>query len=204
MKQTPYVTSQVRRLVAELRRDRRRLVVLSVLLLVGVVLVARAAVSSGPLPAQASVKRSQSSAVAPMDPPSNSKQARADYISGINRNLTRDIFRPSEKHFPLPPVVEKAEKVEKKVTVMLAPTTAPSRDDEMAREQIRQHQMVLQEAKALKLQSIMMIGSRATASINGNMLSVGDEIQGFQITGIELNRCTVVKHGLVLMLVIDE
>jgi len=191
MKQTPFVTAQTRRLVAEFRRDRRKMTVLGVLLLVGLVLVIRSAFTAGPAPAHALPKRSANSLAAANESARRAKSfLDEEYISRINRNQTRDLFLPSEPFFPPPPASVKA--------VSAAGTEAEASEDQP--EEI-QRQNVLKDAEALRLQSTML-GSRTVASINNFTLAIGDEIIGFRVIDIQANRCTVEKNGVAVMLTI--
>jgi len=196
MKQTPFITAQARRLVAELRRDRRRLAVLVVLLVIGVGLMVRAVIPGGPSPAHASPKRSMSVAAAT---PSVSAEAlrtkhadQIDYISRINRNQTRDLFHPNEVFFPLPRAVVK------KTKAVVVPSSEPSKD----LEQELQRRRVEQDAQSLKLQSTMF-GARTVASISGHTLAVGDQIGEFRVTDIQSSSCTVEKNGVSVVLTIS-
>ncbi|MCL2701112.1 MAG: hypothetical protein FWE88_05405 [Phycisphaerae bacterium] len=197
MKQTRFVTAQARRLFAELKRDRRRLAVVAVLLAVGIVVAVRAMILvGGPVSAQAASKRpAAAKSIAAAESQSHPTTAeRAEYISGINRNLTRDLFQPNEKFFPIPPAP--TPRVKESPVVMT--TTAPSED--VHQEVLRRH--TLAEARALKLHSTMS-GSRTVASVNDQMLSVGDQIAGFRVTDIQSGSCTVEKNGVSVLLTIE-
>ena len=193
MKQTPFVTAQARRLVAEFRRDRRRLTVLGVLLLLGLVLAIRSSETAGPAPAQAAPRRTADSlaATAADEAKARAKNSlKMDYLSRLNRNQTRDLFHPSEMFFPLPlPPVTATPAVE------VVTEESPDLQLEI------QRRLVLKDAQPLTLQSTML-GSRTVASINDNMLAVGDEICGFRVVDIQANRCTVEKNGVTVMLTI--
>jgi len=196
MKQTPFVTAQVRRLIAELRRDRRRLTVLAVLLAIVVGLGVRAMLSDGPMPAQALSKRVSPVSAAVLAESNREKfLAKTDYINRINRNQTRDLFQPDEAFFPPPPQFH-PQGEDTEISFVSAAPPAEDRQQEIERRR------VFQEAKSLKLQSTMF-GTRTVASINDHTLAIGDQLNGFIVTDIQANGCTVEKNGVVVMLTIS-
>jgi hypothetical protein len=194
MKQTPFVTAQARRLVAEFRRDRRRLTVLGALLLLGIVLTIRSANTAGPSPAQAATPLRTAAALsseADEETIRANNTLRMDYLRRLNRNQTRDLFQPNEMFFPLPPAPVKAAPVVEAVTEVSA---------DLQLEIQRRH--VLKDAQSLKLQSTMLGSRGSVASINDNTLAIGDVISGFRVIDIQSNRCTVEKNGVTVMLTI--
>ena len=183
------------RLIGELRRDKKKTGLLVALVLVGVVIAIKTLPSSSPPPAKAdgtsdSVK---AKAVPGCEDPRllEKKHQKEEYIRAIDTHVTRDVFLPDEKYFPIPKPVEPAK-------VMTTTTSAPAVDQQALLER-----QVLTEAKDLQLESTML-GGHSVASINGKVLSAGETINGFKLTVIASNRCTLVKDGVTVLLQIHE
>jgi len=183
------------RLVGELRRDKKKTGLLAVLLVVGIVLAVKTLPWGSPTPAKASATSEsiKAKAVPGCEDPRliEKKHQKEEYIRAIDTHVTRDVFLPDEKYFPLPKPVEPAK-------VMAATTSAPAVDQRALLES-----QVLTEAKDLQLESTML-GDHSVASINGKVLSAGETIKGFKLTAIASNRCTLVKDGVTVALQIHE
>lgn len=198
-KAKPNVSELSARVIAELRRDKKKTGILSVLLIVGIILAIKTLpAASGPTPAKASTsKNSKNAKVIPgcQDPRVIQKNRdKADYLRNIDTHITRDIFLPSEQAFPLPKAPEPVK------TPASTPATGPS--PEALQKEI-ERRAVLAEAATLTLQSTML-GARSVASINDKVLTVGEEIQGFRLVDIQSNRCTVTKNGVDVLLQITR
>jgi hypothetical protein len=109
---------------------------------------------------------------------------REQYLAQLDREITRDPFASDPSAFP------RVEPQSQPAIANLAAQEAARRTAEAAAE--AQRQARLQEVQArgakLKLQSIML-GSRPTAAISGQMVHVGDQIDGFVVRQIDSSQC---------------
>jgi hypothetical protein len=174
------------RLLAELKRDPKRAVVMGVLGLVLFVLGGRLVLKQiGPSAATAAaVKATPKTAKKPLAPGVGKAAAEAAARSAATAAqkvlLDRDLFRPNPAFFP--PAKPAAPAV----------STAKVVQDDPAARQAAAKKKVLAEAHSLGLQTTM-VGSSPTAMINGQVLRVGDVIRGFQVVEISSRSCTLVK-----------
>jgi hypothetical protein len=183
------------RLVTNLRQEPSKAVVLGVLLLVLVVVAGRELFKRlGPSRAGAAVT-AEARAVRPLPAtgrPSGAAgqddldSARIKDIPHLKKLVVnRDLFTPDPVHFP--PV-----QVNKPVPVV-KPAEDPAAQVEVERRAIQA------QAKALTLQSTV-IGAVPTAIVNGQVLRVGDWVNGFQVKEITSRVCTVEKKGMSVVL----
>ena len=199
------------KLKAELLGDKRKACMLLGLLALAAFVIARALMTGGP-PAR-------SSAAAPKPKPIMaalagterlSTKAKADqdrreeYLQRIDRAITRDLFKTSPDFFPLPGSQLDAELVQSAAQSpqdladpgFLGGLTRQVRErQQVQREQLAKLSYVKGQAEALSLQTTIM-GAVPTALINGQVLHVGQEIQGFTVQSISANCCVVVKDGV--------
>jgi hypothetical protein len=191
--------STVQRVVAELSRDKKKTIILSVLLLVGAIMGARLLLSGGgPAKASASpmvtVNGSPTTTVKASPDPTNreakAKARRDQYIKEMDGSITRDLFAADITLFP----VKHVEPVKVMPTTTSAPSTA--REDE-------QRRTIQVEAQALVLESTML-GDSSIASINGKILRVGDNLGGFQVLEITSRSCVVRKKSVTVVLEIRK
>jgi len=182
-----------RRLLEELKRDKKRTVLLAILVLVAIIVVGRQVVKAfGPVRAEAA----GTTAVAgrPAAPAAVKRAAPADPASPApagpvaRRTVSRDIFTPGLELFP--PDQTQAGKA--------SVTTAPAVD-----EQAIKVKQITSQAQALALQSTVVCDV-PTAIINGKVLKVGQELAGFEIVGIEARSCEVQKEGVRITLSMKE
>jgi hypothetical protein len=190
----------VRKLVAELTRDKKKAAVLGVLVLVGVVFTVKAFVhGGGPAAASATPMAGQESLTCspkPLDDAAErevkAKARRDQYIQQMDGSITRDIFLADLDLFPRknPEPV----KVASTPTTASAPATVPEDQDRQA---------IQAEAQALVLQSTM-VGASSIANINGKILRVGEWFSGFEIMEITSHSCLVRKKNVTAVLEIKQ
>ena len=189
------------RVLAELRRDPKKTLILGVMLgLLAIIggweLVRRL----GPSQAEAAVS---STAVGtpdrnPQTPEAAAQQAgpKADALAGTglpapgSRKVDRDLFTPHPVYFP---PHQRA-----KIAPKIVPTAA---DAATQREALRR--AVLAQAQSLTLQSTV-VGSTPTAIVNGRVLRVGDWINGFCVVRISTHRCVVKKDQIEVILELSK
>jgi hypothetical protein len=201
MPDTKRKTSQwKRRLVAELKRDKKKTVVMLALFVVVLIVVAvRIIGNDGPTRARAAVAPTVvPSTPAPqgpspmvnIEPMQHAEDApNDDYIKRVDRTIRRDIFVPDLDQFP---PQEPAAEVKPVVT------TTPSVDEEETK--VRG---VIAQAQALVLQSTILCQD-PTAVINGKVLYIGNQISGFEIVEIRARSCDVRKDGVTITLSMKE
>ena len=189
------------RLVLELKRDKRKTIILGVMFLAAVFVFGRLFLKSAkPSKAGGAVR-----ATAVVTPPKTAsaaagtgaaarpfgaidKKPRTKVIPKINTTIDRDIFKLHLEFFP--PDHEVVHKV--------LPTSGPAEPDLKAKQREIQTQ-----ARSLDVQSTIG-GDSGAAIINGRVLRVGDEINGFRIVAITSNSCVVVKDDVKVQLVMPE
>ncbi len=113
------------------------------------------------------------------------------YQVEAGETLVRNIFVVSPKHFP--------------ETVKVIPDTQdpPKSESETPEDPIaleaQRVQLIHDDAAQLMLESVIL-GSSALAIINGQMLTVGSEINGFELLRVDERSVAVVKDGIQLEL----
>ena len=183
------------RLTLELRRDKKKTLIMMALGLVAAVMAGRLIVGRlGPSKASASQQVVATAQIAmPFSSSSaaggSAEQAQArrrdQYIEKIKSGITRDLFHYAPEAFPL----TDREKVE--VGAPKGTTPAPV-DDKAIQEKVND----LLQARArslaggLKLQSTI-IGSTPMAIINGRLLRVGQKIAQFTVTSVTNRKCVL-------------
>jgi len=186
------------RLVAELRADRKKAVVLAglagVLLLLGVRMVVQRL--GGPDEAQAAPPVAKATSAAAQD----GAGGRAGASEATHRPrplpvepqpITRDLFQANEMYFP---------KVDPRLTKTQVeePPDAPPQDPQrLLREAIRA------QARTLLLQATIS-GRRPAAIINDTMVTRGETVAGFRVTKIAAESVTVEKDGVTLVLYMER
>ena len=175
------------RLKAEVQRDTKKALILGTLMLVLIGAVVREIVRRrGPAQATAAAT---TSVVAPRPAAltAAAAQAAAQGDSGQEDKplelgrlvVDRDMFTPDPVYFP--------PKQKPRPVAVATPV-----DEEAARREA-ERKAVQAQARALTLQSTM-VGSAAI--INGQVLRVGDWINGFQVVEIAVRSCTVEKSSM--------
>ncbi len=171
------------KLFAELKRDKKKSAIMISLLAVGLVLVARLALSRpGPAPAAA-----ETTAQAP----SRSVPAEADasvldsfnldvdpdtYIKHMDRTVTRDVFFPAAEHFPVAGG-------EGRLGGRSGDGFGFRRD------------AILKDGREMILESTLL-SDPPQAIIAGQLVRIGDQINGFQVVEIQSRSVTLLKDGV--------
>ena len=179
------------RMVEELTRDKKKTTILAVLLLVGVVFGLRTMKKS--VPAQASAISTADMTDMPflMEEPGQPASLRGRgypaetevYVPEEHVIITRDLFTFDPTGFE---VIEKPVPIQEDPAV---PVVAAGQDQVAAMMAIRQ------AAAELQLQSTMA-SDNPVAIIDGQVLTIGETIDGFTVTSISAESCVVTKQGV--------
>lgn len=185
------------RVVAELKRDKKKTVVLGILVILAAVVGGRLLVRSLS-PRQAGAAESPLAAArggegakagdaddAPPDLLHLGERAAhtAQRPGRRDHEFQRDLFARRPEFYPI-------EQPEKEATKVVA-KSEPSADEKRRAAE----RLVRSQARSLSLQSTV-VSSTPTAIINGRVLRTGDWINGFEITEITPRGCTVRKDGV--------
>jgi len=181
-------------MVAELKRDKKKTIALTLLFIVAAGLCVQFLAKRGqPARAVAAPAAGQ-----PADPQTASANAQAadnaaeqaqrdQYIRQLDTTITRDIFAPSEKFFPVSDLDGGGSQV-------VSLNSSQDRDNH--------RQALEQEAGRLVLRSTV-VSQDPTAMINGQVLHVGEEIHGFQVIKIAPRQCLLQRSGITVVLEMD-
>jgi len=191
------------RISAELGRDKKKAALLGVVILVGAIFGFRVLVKGSPAGASAAALVSAPSglsggadrqaALGPQGDAANRETRRVTYIKQLNYDFDRDLFAVNADYFPPPPK-----------PLAAGPRVVLSGDPNA--EEIQR--LMQNEAKALALQSTM-VGTTPIAIINGpdsdgktrpQVLRVGETINGFKVTQISCQSCTIKKNDVTILL----
>ncbi len=175
------------RLLTELKRDKKRALLMFVLMGVATVLFARLLLKK-PNPAQATaapapavkIGAPPAAPAAPLSPSSEDASpdsGRDDYLNQIDTTIKRDIFSPPESYFPAGQSGKRSYR----------PITGGRTDAEK--------ETVWNEAKALTLDSTIL-SATPRAMIDGQLVRVGDLIKGFSVEEIRSRSVTLGKDGI--------
>ena len=191
-----------RRLAAEFARDKKKAIILGMLLLVAVFYVSnyvsKLLVKGSP---EAATAASMQAPGAPES--SEAENASLDLLSGKPRTWTpkdrskgiaRDIFLPNVSLFPM--VVKKTVEVKGPDVIK---DTQEKRDAELLK---RKREEIRQQGAALHLESTIT-GGRPIAIINGSVLGRDGVINGFRIVKVGSQTCIVEKDGVKLNLTME-
>ncbi len=178
------------RIIAEIRHDPKKTVVLSVLFLVAGFLVLRQLSGGSPEEASArtpKVRRVQSNQPSPAvsvesERDRQARNLRREYLEAMDREIRRDLFVVDVERF-CPVDGDKPKPVE------LTPEQ---------REQLRRKKIT--EAAGRLVVESTMVGASPTAMINGRIYRVGDRVDGFEIQAIGPRSCTVEKDDVRVVL----
>ncbi|MEI7837009.1 MAG: hypothetical protein WCK05_11460 [Planctomycetota bacterium] len=183
------------RLGYEFRRNKSKSVILTILLVVGLVMVAKLVFKKTPVAAQGGSPGLVAAQANPDGPapslagPGQGESSGEKLVAGggsrtlpnssrppvaVKVEFLRDIFRPD-------PVVFTAKE----------DSEASTPDD--ARIQVRL------EANALRLTSTM-VGEVSCVTVNGQLLRINDWVDGFQVLSISKGSCVVIKKGIRIQL----
>ena len=187
-----------RRLAAEFARDKKKAIILGMLLLVAVFFVSKLLVKGSP---EAATAASMQAPVAPES--SEAENASLDLLAGKPRTwnakdrskgIARDIFLPNVSLFPM--VVKKTVEVQGPDVIK---DTQEIREAELLK---RKREEIRQQGAALHLESTIT-GSRPIAIINCSVLGRDGVINGFRIIKVGSQTCVVEKDGVKLNLTME-
>jgi hypothetical protein len=180
------------RVLAEVRRDPKKVSILGALALVLLIIGVREVVRRGGSPATVrasdatSLRKPASAVQAPAL--AKGRDRKADSPSPTAKaTVDRDIFTPNVAYYPV------EEKAKPTTVVASAQVVDPTAKAEAAKLQVQA------QAKALSLQSTV-VGAVPTAIINGRVLRVGDWVSDFQIVEISSRSCQLEKSGIRVVL----
>lgn len=196
MTDVPANQDWVQRLKAALARDKKKTIILTVLVLVGVVMAARLLRTKGG-PATATAET-----VAVVDDQAGDAEELAlsvargllvhesdEYIKHIDHTITRDLFAFNQDHFT--PVFTTPVETTDEPTAAPAETTSPPRID--------WQEIITRQSRDLALQSTIN-SDIPIVVINGRVLGFGDVIDGFKVVHIDAGQCLLEKKGIKIML----
>jgi hypothetical protein len=183
------------RLVAELKHDKKKAVLLGVLAVVAAVLVLQQVTAGTPAETSAAVTPAASS---PSTSPgsvgvtasaarnralTDAARRRNEYLQTMDREIQRDLFVPNPRFFAPQKDTGQQDRPEKTPEII---------------EQERQEAIRMQ-AKALTLRSTI-VGTVPTAVINDMVLRKGEWVGGFEVVQIKPRSCTVRKDDVSVVL----
>jgi hypothetical protein len=186
------------RLVAEFARDKKKAIILGMLLLVAVFYVSKLLVKGSPEAATAASMQAPGASES-----SEAENASLDLLTGKPRTwnpkdrskgIARDIFLPNVSLFPL--VVTKTVEVKGPDVIQ---ETQEKRNAELLK---RKRAEIRQQGAALHLESTIT-GGRPIAIINGSVLGRDGVINGFRIIKVGSQTCVVEKDGVKLNLTME-
>jgi hypothetical protein len=181
------------RLRAALLRDPKKSSMMAGLAIIILIMVARMG-SNGPPAATASFLRRSVAATSDLQSPAPmavSNNAVLEWLAQPHRQVERNLFAIKLDHYAR--AGSHGESVDSPEEPEKSPTDATDQERER---QILLENLQSQAAK-LKLQTTVM-GSVATALVNGELVKVGDTVAGFKVVRIEARRVSVEQDGVVL------
>jgi hypothetical protein len=185
--------------------DKKKTGVLTVLTVVALVMAYRTFGGGSSLPAKASAAVATAEAAEPAvkaAPAARNDARRDEYLAKLDREIRRDLFAVDFQVYPLR---------EGTVPEAVSPAGMDEQMEELRRRQAETQRLAEQEeheriirtqALTLRLQSTML-GARPTAIINGQVLSLGDVINGFSIKSIGSGQCVVTCGGVDVTLIME-
>jgi hypothetical protein len=193
------------RLIRELGRDKKKTVILTVLIFVGLFVVGRTLTKKS---SAKTTDASDSLVVSETGDPSGMgisgvtmttpQEHRTAWVrNDITSNESRDLFEFQGDYYEL---IEPA--VDEQPEIDIEEETSGSADV-VAETEPDKETLIRQQASQLELQSIMQGGS-PVAIIDGNVVGVGERIAGFEVISIEANRCTLRQDGVEVRLVMPD
>lgn len=193
--------------------DKKKAALLAVLLLTAAGLLGQAMFKSSPKSAAAAPTPAPTARLDTRQTVSQATEARVrrnddrreEYLAKIDRTVTRDLFAVSYPAFP-PTEAAAAAMAEPEgpsVRSWLEQLQAQAAADAEAMAQKQQQTSLIRgQAQALRLQSLMMT-SRPTAMINGQILTAGEMIGGFRVERIAPGSCVVSQDGVEVTLKLE-
>ncbi|MFP4106718.1 MAG: hypothetical protein ACLFVU_11585 [Phycisphaerae bacterium] len=187
-------------LIAEIRRDKKKTVILTILFAVAAALVGRlvlfsstpqSASASQPGAEQYSVSNPHSVAAGASDQLSELRSSEAlDYLNNSERSVRRDLFSPNPSYFP--PV-----KQQEAVVVKEEPKEPEVDLEALRQEAIRKS--IRMAGRSLSLECTMT-GTNPAAVINGKTVRVGEWINNFQLMSVTAKSCIVKQKDVEITL----
>lgn len=197
------------RLKSEVNRDKKKTIVLVILLTIAGILGGKSVIKYQPGHIEAAGVDNHDTpstdSLVEIDNTSKSTdrecQALATKMKNIDKKITRDLFKPDPRYFPL------ARKIKHRVILMQKQQKGIFEqihnwvEDKynLQRQRILKIETLRNEAESLSLQSTV-VGPSPTALINGRIMRIGDTIKGFRIASIAPNTCIISKDGVKLEL----
>ena len=188
-----------KRLIAEISHDKKKAVILGVLLLVALLFVGKLLLESSPSRATAAANPAAMVAAAAPAPPAAENPAaamlgamipEADRPKSVAGRVTRDIFMPDASIFP-----RVAANTDASGKVNVVEDNQSRRDVELK----RRIALVRKQGAELHLEGTNT-GRVPIAIINGTVLGLDGVINGFRIVRIDSQACVVEKEGIKLNL----
>ncbi len=179
----------LQRLKTSLLADKRKTVVMAVLLVVATGMVVGALIGDN-MPAKAKGQTRGTVTTPTAQPTHPPRQGLSEaYLAQLDTEVTRDLFAIEYAAFP--------EITDGQAAEHTPGTTAPDGDPDFVRQQ---HVTQIQEqARALKLQSAMP-GAIPSVIINGQVVRVGQVLEGFTVQRIGMRSCELVREGVTVTL----
>ncbi len=135
---------------------------------------------------------------------STDQAERERYLAAMDRNITRDLFQPNPELYPPSGTPSGPGPVAPSEPGWFADVGQWVWQKQQAQQEEMAHAAVIRaQARGLALQSTML-GSPPTALINGQVLGVGDSINGFLVKGIASDNCVVSKEGVDVQLRLES
>ena len=191
------------RLAAELGRDKKKTVVLTIVMIIAVILVYTKLIKkktpkvavAAEVPAE--VAQPNLADVAPMMVIVDRDPVAAAYLKTLNHDIDEDVFQFKSEFFA--PIVEDLpEEPVEPTDLGDDPGTELS-----AAEKINWTAVITKQARDLQLDSLIA-SDDPVAIINGNFVGVGDTIEGFKVVEIVAGECTISKRGIRVVLRMAE
>lgn len=190
------------RLIAEMSRDKKKAVLLAVLLLVMAFVVGKLIFTGSPAEATAAANLAPKVDPSTPEPPgqeniaaaiTKAKPPKAGKPKPAAKGITRDIFMPDLSVFP-----RTAANAKSGGSVDVVEDEKTRRDAERKRREA----LIREQAAELHLESTIT-GKAPNAIINGSVLGRGGVISGFRIIEINSQACIVEKDGVKLNLTME-
>ncbi len=193
------ISNWQQRLIAELKRDKKKAVIMGVLLAIGLIVVGKQMIK-GMGPSRATAVPAPSTAQLPQHSPrdqttspsiSPEQLGQPDEVRSLvklDRTIERDIFGVQLDMFPLKDSEALKNRGEN--------TSTESSGQRMIRN-------VITEAQTLMLQSTIVCDD-STAVINEEVLRIGQSVGGFTVVKIRARSCDVVKNDVLVTLTMKE
>lgn len=216
--ETVNIVDLKRRLFVELKRDKPKTVALAALLAIAGIVCGRLVIRHS-LPGTAAaaqpggdsllVPPGENGAAAPAAAPVEARRSardarRQEYLSNLDRTITRDLFEPRLEYFPL-----LAGRTAVAVGGAAGPgwfTAVRKRVLEKQRaqsERLAHINAIRMQAEALSLTSTIL-GDSPAAVIDGQVVHKGEAISGFTIVGIGSKKCLLSKAGVLVDLIMKD